>query len=364
MSDPLDVARYIFINDESELRSGWRVLAFFVVLILALLLLSGLERAFETIFPSMSFLVAEPPESSDQSGRELISSVVSNIRNLGAAAIASAVCVWVLERRSAGSVGFRLHRGWSRDFGLGSLMGSASLAIAVGIMVAAGAVTFEVQTRSAGRIASGFLIVFLILLIAGATEELIFRGFPFQALVHNLGGTTAVIITSVLFGLAHLSNPSASAFSTINTILAGAWLGIAYLMTRSLWFATALHYSWNFAMVFVFGLPVSGLTTFNELAWLRGKIGPPYWLTGGSYGPEGGVAATVGLILSTLAIWKSGLFFPSEEMLSAIKHGKREPRFVSITPEEQPVQTQPQPQQSEEVEPETAHSDGSNPTPS
>ncbi|PYT07225.1 MAG: hypothetical protein DMF60_07540, partial [Acidobacteria bacterium] len=310
--------------------------AFFFVLILAILLLTGLIKAFATFFPSLNFLLNEPAGSRDPSSRELISSVVSNLRNLAAAVIASAVCARVLERRSVGSVGFKLHRGWSRDFWLGSLMGLGSLAIAVGIAVAAGAVSFEVQTRSGAQIMRGFIIVFLFFLIAGATEELIFRGFPFQALVHNLGGAAAVVITSVLFGLAHLSNNDASAFSTINTMLAGVWLGLTYLMTRSLWLATALHYSWNFAMAFIFGLPVSGFPMFTSLAWLRGIIGAPFWISGGSYGPEGGAAVTLALILSTLAIWKCGLFTPSEEMLSALKHRKPEPAFVSITPEEQP----------------------------
>jgi hypothetical protein len=248
-------------------------------------------------------------------------------------------------------VGFMLHRGWRRDFGLGSLMGAASLAIAVGIAAGVSALSFDVQTRGWATLVRGFAIVFLFFVIAGATEELIFRGFPFQALVHNLGGARAVAITSVIFGLAHLSNPSASAFSTINTILAGVWLGLAYLMTRSLWLAAALHYSWNFAMVFIFGLPVSGLTTLNQLAWLRGSIGTPLWISGGSYGPEAGVAATVALILSTLAIWKSGLFTPSEEMLSAIKHAKREPAFVSIIPDSQPAaKPEPDPPEQESTQ--------------
>jgi hypothetical protein len=118
---------------------------------------------------------------------------------------------------------------------------------------------------------------------------------------------------------------------------------LAYLMTRSLWLATALHYSWNFAMVFIFGLPVSGFITLGDVAWLRGTIGAPAWISGGSYGPEGGVAATVALLLSTLAIWKSGLFTTSDEMLAAIQHGKREPAFVSIVPEEPPLgSTEPQ----------------------
>jgi membrane protease YdiL (CAAX protease family) len=335
MSDPHDVARYIFINDEREMRSGWRVLAFLICFIIVASLLTGLTNAFATLFPSLDFLIVEPSEPGHLSRHELIYLGVTNVRNLGAALIASAVCARALERRRLGSVGFSLHRGWPRDFGLGSLMGAASLAIAVGIAASAGAITFDVQTRDWAPLVRGFIIAFLFFVIAGATEELIFRGFPLQALVHNLGGARAIALTSLLFGLAHLSNKDASALSTINTILAGIWLGLAYLMTRSLWLATALHWSWNFAMVFIFGLPVSGFTTLSQLAWLRPGIGGPMLISGGSYGPEAGVAATVALILSTLTIWKSGLFTASEEMLVAIKHGKPEPAFVSIISEAQ-----------------------------
>jgi membrane protease YdiL (CAAX protease family) len=330
MSEPLDVARYIFMNEEGELRSGWRILAFFLFIILAASLLMALTKVFSTLFPSLNSLLAEPT-ASDSLGRSgLISLYVSNLRNLAAAAVASAVSARMLERRSFASIGFKLHRNWQRDFALGCAMGAAALAIAVGIAAALETITFSVQTRNLAVLSQGLAVTFVFFLIAGATEELIFRGFPFQALVHNLGGFAAVAITSVLFGLAHLANPSASAFSTINTILAGVWLGLAYLLTRSLWLATALHCSWNFAMVFVFGLPVSGFTTLDQLAWLRGSIGGPAWISGGSYGPEGGVAVTAALLLSTLAIWKSGLFTMSDEMLAAIQHGKREPAFISI----------------------------------
>ncbi|HKA20602.1 MAG TPA: type II CAAX endopeptidase family protein [Blastocatellia bacterium] len=331
MRDLHDVAKYIFINEEGEFRSGWRVLAFFLCFIVCAALLFSLTRAFATLFPSLSFLVIEP--SSEYISRDvLIYLVVSNARNFAAAALSSAICARILERRSFGSVGFRLHRGWPRDFLLGSLMGASSLAIVVGSGVGLGAFRFDVQTRNWKSLLAGLLVTSSFFIIAGATEELLFRGFPFQALVHNLGDARAITITAILFGLAHISNPSASIFSTINTVLAGAWLGLAYLRTRNLWLATGLHWSWNFAMVFVFGLPVSGFTTLGQMAWLRGTPGAPMWVSGGSYGPEAGLAATAGLILSTLAIYKGGLFSASEEMLVATRHGKQEPAFIRVTP--------------------------------
>jgi membrane protease YdiL (CAAX protease family) len=339
MSDPHDVARYIFVNNENELRSGWRVLLFSICVLITAALLTGLGMALAALFPSTAFIFVRPagPDLPENEGGLLLLGV-SNVLNLVAAVIASAICARLLERRQLGSVGFRPHKGWPRDFALGSLMGAASLAIAVGIAAGVGALTFDVQTTDWAPFIRGLMITSLIFVIAGAFEELIFRGFAFQALVHNLGGPAAIAITSLIFGLAHVSNPGSSVFSTINTMLAGIWLGLAYLRTRSLWLATALHWSWNFAMVFVFGLPVSGLTTLGGLAWLRGVAGEPSWVSGGSYGPEAGVAATFGLILSTVVIWKSGLFTSSEEMLIAISHGKRLPVFVGVTPKQEPAE--------------------------
>jgi membrane protease YdiL (CAAX protease family) len=331
MSDRADVARHIFINNEGELRSGFRAVAFIFTFILAAVLINGLLDALATLSPAFRNLQRPPGISEGASAHVIFYQVVGQLTNLAAALIASALCARILERRGLASVGYKPHRGWLRDFALGSALGAGSLALAVGIEAAAGAVSFTVNMRGGWFLARSFLFLFVFFLMAGAVEELLFRGFAFQALIGSTGAVAAIAVTSILFGLAHIANANATVFSTINTMLAGVWLGIAYLMTRSLWLATALHYSWNFVMVFVFGLPVSGFTTFINLAWLNGQAGPPAWVSGGDYGPEGGVAVTVALIVSTAAIWKGGLFAPAEEMLAALKHGKREPRFVSIT---------------------------------
>ncbi|MEN3333371.1 MAG: protease family protein [Blastocatellia bacterium] len=324
----------IFINDEKELRSGWRVLLFFLAFTVAIIFIRGIAATLAKLIPTLRFLTSEPlPDAPAASRFRLLSLLITQAETLAAALIASFVCARWLERRTLSSVGFKLHRRWTRDFALGSLMGAAALALAVGLEAAAGAVHFTTQTTDEWILARNFGYLFLFFLMAGAFEELMFRGFPLQALIHNIGGWTAIGITSVFFGLAHIANANASVFSTINTILAGVWLGIAYLKTRSLWLATALHYSWNFVMVFVFGLNVSGIPAFEKLAWLHGESKPPLWISGGDYGPEAGAAATLALLLSTLLIWKSGWFRPTAEMLAAIKHGKPE-RPLSITTDE------------------------------
>lgn len=349
MSDPLDVARYIFINDENELRSGWRVLTFVLFAAILEIILAGFIKTLATLFPSLKFIAAESADGENLTASGLIVLGVNSGRDFASAVVATAICARWFERRSFGSVGLRRHKGWLKDFALGSLMGSSALAVAVGIAAMSGALIFDVRNQSVLTLAQGLIVTFIFLVISAATEELMFRGFPFQALTHNLGGAVAIGLTAVFFGLAHLGNENASVFSTINTILAGIWLGLAYLITRSLWLAIALHYSWNFAMAFVFGLPVSGITTLSNFSWLRGHPGVP-WISGGSYGPEAGAGATVALILSTLVIWKSGWFRASDEMLIAIKHGKREPAIPSVTPEPEPSPATDQPNHRQEPE--------------
>jgi hypothetical protein len=172
------------------------------------------------------------------------------------------------------------------------------------------------------------------LLIAAAWEEVFIRGFAFQALIRDAGPVAAVIITSVVFAALHLANEGATVLSTINTALAGVWLGVAYLKTRSLWLATALHHSWNLVMAVVFGLPVSGIAGYKNMAWLDGKGLSPVWISGGDYGPEGGIAATIAVTLCTLLIVRSRLFKPSDEMLVAITPGSAETQTTSIFPKD------------------------------
>jgi hypothetical protein len=98
-----------------------------------------------------------------------------------------------------------------------------------------------------------------------------------------------------------------------NTALAGIWLGAAYLRTRSLWFPLGVHFAWNWALGWFFGLPISGINLVAN-PFLKGNDLGPAWLTGGTYGIEGGVACTMALIISTLFIWRTRLVSATPEL--------------------------------------------------
>jgi len=75
-----------------------------------------------------------------------------------------------------------------------------------------------------------------------------------------------------------------------------------------------VHWAWNWALGSLFGLPVSGINDLAPYPLLRGVDLGPAWLTGGSYGIEGGLACTVTLIVSTIFILRTRLVNATPEM--------------------------------------------------
>src|ERR1700742_3456303 len=118
----------IFLNKEKELRSGWRVALFFLAFVLVIILINGMTQGVAQIIPSLHFLAAGPlPDAPTAVTAEMLPALLSQVYTILAVLIASAVCAHLLERRTLASVGFIFHRGWFKDFALGSLIGALSL---------------------------------------------------------------------------------------------------------------------------------------------------------------------------------------------------------------------------------------------
>ncbi|MCQ9368249.1 CPBP family intramembrane metalloprotease [Brevibacterium sp. 91QC2O2] len=149
---------------------------------------------------------------------------------------------------------------------------------------------------------------------AGFMEEILFRGFLLRVLDAWLGSWAALAITSVLFGLVHLSNPGASVFGAVAIMLeAGVLLGAAYLLTRRLWLAIGIHVAWNFVQGGIFSSNVSG--TGERTGLFEAHWSGPAWLTGGSMGIEASVVTLVvalaaGIVLLALARHQGMLLGP------------------------------------------------------
>jgi hypothetical protein len=61
-------------------------------------------------------------------------------------------------------------------------------------------------------------------------------------------------------------------------------------------------------------LPVSGIHLVSN-PLLNATDTGPFWLTGGSYGIEGGVACTIAISLFTIFVWRTSLVSATPELL-------------------------------------------------
>ena len=218
-------------------------------------------------------------------------------------------CGALLEELPFRALGCTPHRGWIRNLALGSILGGASLLLAALITAATRGTQFTFDPAGAGSITRTLTLSLGIFVFAAAAEEILFRGYPLQTLTRANLAWLGILLTSVPFATVHLNNPHAvPGFTFINTALAGVWLAVAYLRTRSLWLPLGLHWSWNWVQASLLGLPVSGIERIAPAPLLRGLNLGPDWLTGGAYGIEGGAACTIALLISTLVIWRTKLF--------------------------------------------------------
>jgi CAAX protease family protein len=318
--------RQIFFNDFNRLRSGWRVLLFILAFFAIYYPLAALEwiayvalREVGPWSPSYSFLA-------DLAYRFLL---------LICALGGGYLCARFFEGLPWRSLGLGLHEGWLRDLVIGCAIGFISLAVAVGIATAAGGLRFSVSDSSTILpLAKSLIGSLFILFVAALAEEAIFRGYPLQTFSRAKLAWLGVVLTLAFFGLVHLNNPNATPVATFtNTALAGLMLAIAYLRTRSLWFPLGIHWAWNWALGWFFGLPVSGMNLFSNPLLTATDAGPA-WITGGSYGIEGGLACTISMAIFTLFIWRTRLVSATPELrqLTSEENPLTRPSVVNSRP--------------------------------
>lgn len=246
--------------------------------------------------------------------------VGAQLAQVGGFVVAILVAAWVVDRRRLTDLGLGRSRAWWADLSFGLGLGVALPALVFGLELAAGflRVSGTFVTRAGGSlgiapdlpVALALALTFAYFVGVGVFEELLFRGYLLTNIAEGLDGWRGIgtptalgvagVLSSVAFGLGHGLNPNVTPLAVVNIVLYGGLFAASYLLTERIAVAIGLHVTWNFSIASVFGFPVSGFTT-PVTAIAVEQSGPPL-LTGGSFGPEGGLVALLTLVVGTGAL--------------------------------------------------------------
>ena len=185
-----------------------------------------------------------------------------------------------------------------RGFGAGLALGAGAAALALLGAVLLANSHWSRDTGGLGDYLVQVLKTFLVLAPAALSEEVMFRGLPLVVIAAALGrGSALVLVAGLVFALFHSLNPGITPLGLGNIALAGIFLGVAFYAPGGLWTAFGAHLGWN-ATLAALDAPVSGLPF--DIPLLDYRAGEPIWLSGGRFGPEGGLMATVAITAALL----------------------------------------------------------------
>ena len=294
----------ILAGPDGRLRLGWRLILFLTL---------TLSIAVPVIFLD-GYLSGTPTEIGASVGL-LLGSILAGW--------------WLLTRDKRGfsALGFY----FSSDATKESIRGLA-LGIGIGVVVITaifllGGVRWTPESGTISGWLLGAFSALAFFTIPAAMEEAVVRGYAFQAAVESWGVGAALTITAIIFGALHYGNPDFGWVPLVNITLAGVLLGVVYLKTLSLWWATGVHLGWNWTLGYLADVPVSGLELMDAPYYEGHPVGPE-WLSGGGFGPEASLIAAVVLLLASILLWWGPWLCPGPSAASsnALAHSRMKQR--------------------------------------
>lgn len=260
------VQRLLFGGSDSRLRATWRVVFSFAVF-------------FGTLIAASTLLGQVPfPEA--------LVNADTTLAVFLAVAVLLILGMRFVARRSLAGYGLALDRRWWLNAGAGLLAGLVFQGLFTGLLFAFGSARL-VGTLSPGigtsqvTVVIAFVATVCAMVAVALWEEFLFRAVLIQNALEGLAARgverrTAVVValvgSALVFGLPHATAVARGAsvgWAVLQAVVAGLYFGLAYVLTGSLAFPVALHFSTNFWVVSVFGQPDS---TFPALLRLEREL--------------------------------------------------------------------------------------------
>jgi membrane protease YdiL (CAAX protease family) len=282
-NQPRNLLSRIFISEEgSRLRAGWRIL-------IAVILTGLFFNIVDWVRTALSWNGPLPLPISLGIDFLVVTSAIYITRRF-------------VDKRTFVSLGLARNRKAGLDLLMGILIAFVLISVIYLIELSMGWLKFESfawQAEEPSMVIYQTLRYFVVYVLVGWNEELVYRGYILQSLASGLNLTWGVLISSLYFGVEHLSNPNSNWLAVAGLLFAGLLLAYGYIRTGQLWLPIGMHIGWNFFENTVFGFPVSG---YDRPGLFRINVSGPELWTGGAFGPEAGLIILPICLLGVLLV--------------------------------------------------------------
>ncbi len=283
-------------NSLGKVRSGWIILVAFILMLIA-----------QSVFMMPGFVIFDLIEGADEvvSSNQDIMLVLDKypwiVLLVQGGGTVGAICVTFLLWRylNKGTIKDLGFRGSLNDLGFGLFLGAISITVITFILMVSGNITL-INSFSEPKFTIYALTFLILFILVGVFEEMFFRGYVMSTMASRGNKKWMIYVGSALFfSIVHGTNPNVSVLGLINIALVGILFAYMFDVTNSLWLPIGYHITWNYFQGNVFGFAVSGTTPYG-IYNVNVSTGNEL-LTGGSFGLEGGLLATILIILGFLA---------------------------------------------------------------
>lgn len=290
----------LFTNKNKEIRSGFKI-ALFIILYTILSVTLG------SFLLSIIYSIANirKPIESKKVEEYLYSTEVGVLLLQLSGFIVMLISVFIvlriIENKRFKNIGFNSIKENAKGLLMGLILGAGSMTVIFMVLLISRNITLKESLMNPNFTSNALWGIALYIIVA-LNEEILCRGY-IQTTLNQMGKPwLSAIITSVTFSALHLGNPNVKTIGLLNIFLVGLLFSYMYIKTKSLWMPIGYHFTWNYFQGNVFGFHVSGTTQSKgvyNIEIVRENI-----LTGGSFGPEAGILATIVIMIGVIIVWK------------------------------------------------------------
>lgn len=272
----------IFINKDSKLRSGYKILLVFIAINVLIMIFETLLTVLMIAFRiKRSYL-----SSAAQYLQEIIFFIVP-------------VISWkLIEKKPLKDMGFTKNKKGFLDFLFGMFLGAAFISIVFFVLLFSRNIQISKSILKPDFTVNTFTDILLFMSV-GFAEETFCRGYCMGSMMQTRNKWLILIVPSVIFSALHSFNPHMRPLFFINTFLIGLLFSYMRLKASDIWLPIGFHAMWDYFEGSVWGLYDSGIP---QNGVYHSIVSSKNIINGGFTGPEGGIIVTLVVLAGFIVI--------------------------------------------------------------